>query len=211
MEQRTLTVSGEATLSYKPDTILLSIQIQKKDMDYQALLEETNSITNQLKQAVLDSNLEKESLKTETYQIRTTTRQEKDNKGNYHNVFDGYLAELIYHIRFPFENKLLSNVLSNLSPFQSNLTIDYESSKRKEYQDKVLEEATKDAIHKAELIAKASGTRIKNIQSIQYQNNNDIVECYSSPRARVLSMTSIDITPEEKTLKDTIQITFEIE
>lgn len=211
MEQKTLTVLGKGEASCKADTILLSIHIQKKNTDYNSLMDETSKVTQELKKGVSISGLDNESLKTENYKIQTMTRQEKDNKNNYHTVFDGYQSDLVCHIRFPFENKLLSKVLSNLQSFQSNLSIKYESSQRKECQDKALEEATKDAIHKAELIAKTSNLRIKGILSIQYQNNMDMTDCCSINQPRALSMTSIDITPEEKTIQDTIQITFEIE
>ncbi len=215
MEKKTLTVTGEATLSFTPDTIAVLLTYRKTSLTYEEASQNVSNITVQIKEEAVEAGLEESAVKTTEYRIRPIYRSEKDSYGNYHDAFKGYEGKASFEICFPFSNEVLSKVVRSITRSGLEINFQYRISNIEECRDKVIEEATKGAIRKAKLIAGASQVKLGSITNINYsygvvrfEEEND----YSILQSKCCleSASTIDINPADQTLNDRVTITWEI-
>ena len=87
---RTITVKGIGKVSAKPDYVALSMTLESRNKDYDKAVELASQYIEELTQALVAVGYAKEALKTTNFNVHISYNNEKDERGNWKNVFDAY-------------------------------------------------------------------------------------------------------------------------
>lgn len=218
--QRTIKVTGKANLNVSPNQTTIRLELKNVYEEYEITLLKSNEETKDIKEIITSFGIERNNIKTKRFNIETEYTSYKDTYGDYQKKFVGYKYNHIIEFSFDNDNKLLGNILSELSHKSSvnDIRVYYTIKDKEEAKNKLLKQAVKDAINKAEIIADASNVNLGNIVTVDYSFRE--FDYRTSPFGReyecneMLSPTSeefdMDITPEDIELKDDVTVVFEI-
>ena len=215
---RTIRVTGKGQIKVKPDMTRLYITLEGINKEYAETLEQSSVDTAELRKIMGKFGFEKADLKTIRFDVDPEySWYERKNKQV--RKLDGY--KFIHRLKVEFEsdNKRLGKIVYALahSPVNPEFSISYTVKDPEKSKNKLLGEAVKDAMAKAEVLAEASGVTLKDIQNIDYswgtidlevRPANDrflALECYSSKRSY-----DLDIEPDDISVSDTVTVVWEI-
>ena len=187
---RTITVKGVGNVSAKVDYVKLTLTIHGKDKEYNAAMEEAASQINCLECAVEQIGFKKGDLKTLNFDVRTEQKDIRDEDGNFHRVFIGYVCDYTLELSFDFESEQLAAILSAV--------------------------AAANAREKAEILCRASRTELGDLLSIDYnwgelrvesrtRYGYDTLECITAKRSSMPALR-----PDDIDLRDTAVFVWEI-
>ena len=140
-----------------------------------------------------------------------------DGKGNYTSVFMGYKCRHELKIEFDFDTKRLAKALSEISKCiaKPEISIDFTVKDSSAVSGELLKAAVKNAREKAEILCAASGAKLGELLSIDY--NWGELHLYSETdydvEGKCLMMGAaddMDIEPEEIKARDTATFEWEI-
>ena len=150
-----ITVVGVGKKQYPINKIKVNMTVLIKDQDYQTMLKREQETVAYLKDAF------KSDLKTITYQVNQH-REYNENEV----VWTGY--QFRHKLRLTIDNDLnrLGEVLETItqSPTPVEFSLSYFNDEVDE--DELRELAVKDAMHKAQVMAKAAGVELQKIKSL---------------------------------------------
>lgn len=101
---RTITVTGVGSISAKPDYIMLSLNIDSTDKEYDKALQKANERIHLLQNVAQQNNFDEGSLKTTSFRVTTEYENVKDRSGNYRREFVGYCCS--YRLKLAFDYAL---------------------------------------------------------------------------------------------------------
>jgi uncharacterized protein YggE len=211
---RTITVRGSGTARAAPDTIELNVTISKMDADYGKAMVQASQVVTKLEVLVKSVGLNPTDLKTINFNVSTRTTSYQDRiSQEWRDKFLGYEVTNKMRLRFDFDTDRLNDILSKLSNLEDvtpNLSIRFTVKDSASLKDQVLISATKSARHRAELLSKAAGVALGDLQEISYSWGN--VDFYSETEyePRMLKANMImDVSPMSFTAED-IEISDEV-
>jgi len=214
---KTITIKEAARESVKPDLIIVSINLESVDIEYQNVLLDDSKKIDILNSSLKEIGFNKESLKTTDFNI--TTKYENINiKGSYEKVFKGYVCRHHLLLEFSFDTKLLGLVLSALSSSLSNpeIFINFSVKNQEKYKNMLLTKLAQNALEKAKVLCKASGVSLGELVTVDYSINdlNMMSNTNYQLQGRSAGVTSsyktINIVPEEISISDTATFVWEI-
>ena len=216
---KTITVKGVGKVSEKPDYIEISLKLNSVDKDYGKTIEHISEKIDKLNKSLEEIGFEKGSLKTTNFNVKTRYDSVKTKTGDYESVFKGYECRHSLKLSFDFDTKRLAKVLSAMTACVANpeFSISFTVKDQTKISKELLISASKNAKEKAEILCEASGTKLGELISIDYNwgdlntySNTD----YSLSRmcnANVMAdYASIDIEPEDMKIDDTATFVWEI-
>ena len=216
---KTITVKGVGKVSEKPDYIEISLKLNSVDKDYGKTIEHISEKIDKLNKSLEEISFEKGSLKTTNFNVKTRYDSVKTKTGDYESVFKGYECRHSLKLSFDFDTKRLAKVLSAMTACVANpeFSISFTVKDQTKISKELLISASKNAKEKAEILCEASGTKLGELISIDYNwgdlntySNTD----YSISRmcnANVMAdYASIDIEPEDMKIDDTATFVWEI-
>ena len=170
MTERTIRLTGVGNVSIKPEITIVTLNFNKLFQTYDKALEASAADTLTVKSALECAGIKRNTLKTTYFDIDTKYRSEKDEKGNYKSIFEGYKYSQTLRFEFNIDNKLLGRVLYELSKIDIGMTFNlrYGVKDVENAKNLLLESAVKDAMKKANIMAKASGCELGEVLSITY-------------------------------------------
>ena len=185
---RTITVTGVGSISAKPDYIMLSLNIDSTDKEYDKALQKANERIHLLRKVAQQNNFDEGSLKTTSFRVTTEYENVKDRSGNYRREFVGYCCSYRLKLAFDFDNLRLLKVLSSISASDAKpeLSIAFTVKDPSKVHEALLENAALNAKNKAEVLCRSSGVKLGELLSI---NCN-----WDEPN--VISRTRYEITDE---------------
>ena len=86
---RTITVKGVGSISAKPDYIMLSLNIDSTDKEYEKALQKATERIHLLQKMAQQNNFDDGSLKTTSFRVTTEYENVKERSGNYRREFAG--------------------------------------------------------------------------------------------------------------------------
>ena len=214
MDNRVLKVKGVGKSYASPDRIKINIDLRSSDLSYEKALELSNKDLEGIRKSLKEEGFEKKDIKTNAFNV--DTKYENETTGfNSKRKFAGY--EIVHSLNIEFDNdgEKLSKVLNALARSKSNpeFSILYKLKDATEFKEEVLKDAISDSKRKALLIAQASGVKLGEVLSINY--NSDEGELFNSPlslqRNMSLMSESLSIVAEDLELTDWVDITWKIE
>lgn len=215
---RNITIRGTGKISVSPDLTVVTLNLKDVDKDYEKAMEKAASKMEDLRGALAKIGFSKEDLKTTNFNVNTEYESRRNQDGSYSQVFKGFACYHSLKIEFDFDTKKLANVLSSIasSVAEPELNVSFTVKDKDAVSDMLLKSATENAKRKAEILTSSSDVKLGRIISIVYDwGNRDLV----SPtryaldnRAMKLSAApnSIDISPDDITVTDTVTFIWEI-
>lgn len=214
---RTITVKGIGAVSVKPDLIVLRLSMETAEYEYDAAMKAAAEKIDFLNKALEAAGFEKKSAKTADFRVRADYDRLNDGKGSYTSVFMGYKCRHELKIEFDFDTKRLAKALSEISECiaKPEISIDFTVKDSSAVSGELLKAAAKNAREKAEILCAASGAKLGELLSIDY--NWGELHLYSATdydvegKCMMLSAADdMDIEPEEIKARDTATFEWEI-
>lgn len=214
---RTITVKGIGAVSVKPDLIVLRLSMETAEYEYDAAMKAAAEKIDFLNKALEAAGFEKKSAKTADFRVRADYDRLNDGKGNYTSVFMGYKCRHELKIEFDFDTKRLAKALSEISKCiaKPEISIDFTVKDFSAVSGELLKAAVKNAREKAEILCAASGAKLGELLSIDY--NWGELHLYSATDYDVEgkcmmpgAADDMDIEPEEIKARDTATFAWEI-
>lgn len=214
---RTITVKGIGAVSVKPDLIVLRLSMETAEYEYDAAMKAAAEKIDFLNKALEAAGFEKKSAKTADFRVRADYDRLNDGKGNYTSVFMGYKCRHELKIEFDFDTKRLAKALSEISKCiaKPEISIDFTVKDSSAVSGELLKAAVKNAREKAEILCAASGAKLGELLSIDY--NWGELHLYSETdydvegKCMMLGAADdMDIEPEEIKARDTATFAWEI-
>ena len=214
---RTITVKGIGAVSVKPDLIVLRLSMETAEYEYDEAMKAAAEKIDFLNKALEAAGFEKKSAKTADFRVHADYDRLNDGKGNYTSVFLGYKCRHELKIEFDFDTKRLAKALSEISKCiaKPEISIDFTVKDSSAVGGELLKAAVKNAREKAEILCAASGAKLSELLSIDY--NWGELHLYSATDYDVEgkcmmfgAADDMDIEPEEIKARDTATFAWEI-
>lgn len=186
-----LQINETSKKKVKPDLITIHITINKYNINYSSLIEESTSIFNLLKEELFKIKIKKNSIKSENISIRP-----KFESNNGYDIdkskIKGYELNHQVNVSIKNDNKLLFdifNILTNLNI--SSFYISYSLKDDSKYKNDCLNDVINQCKKKAIDIANNMNMKVEDIISLDVLDNFVSYLNVDSSQARVL-MCSLD-------------------
>lgn len=215
---RTIRVTGKGKISVKPDTIRINIKAEETYKEYSLSVKKSTEQTKLLREAMSKAGLDPHNLKTTHFSIDTDYESYRDENGDYQSRFAGYKYTHNLYIQFSNNNEQLGKVLYQLANNAANVefSIRYIVKDVDAVKNELLDKAVEDSKVKAEVLAKATGVYLGEIETVDYSWGE--LEVYSEPfDGMILSnqMESkeaykLEIEADDIDIQDTVTIVWKI-
>ncbi|MGI5853361.1 MAG: SIMPL domain-containing protein [Bacillota bacterium] len=163
-EPREIHVSGEGIVSVKPDMAYLSLGVETKGSTAKEAQQSNNKISSKLIEALKNMGIAEADIATQHLQLYPETRY--DSKTN-ESVLIGYRSSHILRVTVRDIDQT-GAVIDALTNVGGNVVqnISFGISDDTSARDQAIEKAVKDATHKAEILARASGVKLSGVMLI---------------------------------------------
>ena len=217
---RTISVKGIGSVKAAPDYVVINMELESRSQDYEAALELASGKIGLLGAALESIGFDRKALKTTNFDVSTDYERAMDKNGNYKSVFKGYICSHSLKVEFDFDTKLLARVLCAVSEcsVHPELSICFTVKDPSAVKKELLVSAAKNATEKAQILCEASGTKLGELISIDYNwselsiisHTNYALEekCMAMPMGSALA--NIDIEPDDIDLRDTVSFVWAI-
>lgn len=223
---RTITVTGNGSLTLKPDTIRLLLHLEDTKETYGEAIALSAEQTEELYSLLEPLGICREDLKTLSFRVDTHYELKQDVEKLWKQELAGYRFSHSLKLDLPNADENLGKIINaitdcSFSPrvqFQ-HIVKDTESAK-----NHLIEKAVADARRKAEILARSAGVILGEILLINYSWDDfnflspPTYDVYphtldaACPNASVpLANNSVNIAPEDIKLSDTVNIAWKIQ
>lgn len=217
--ERTINVRGVGSLRRKPDYVVLALELEAKDEEYGRAVDRSSEQIGELTAALERAGFPGEELKTSSYQVRTDYRSEQDEKGNYRQVFDGYVCHTGLRLAFDFSPSALNRALSAVgeTTVRPEVNISFTLRDPGEANSELLRAACQNAREKAEVLCQAAGVRLGRLLRVEYDWSEPSVRSRSSFDGAVAGIGLMknvfrpEMAPEDVELRDSAGFVWEID
>ena len=216
---RSITIKGIGKLSLKPDQTVVSLMLKTVHADYDKAMDKAAKHLEQLRSAIAEIDFTKDDLKTTSFDVGTEYENERDEKGNYKQIFVGYRVTHGLKLELDFDSQRLSKVLGAIAVCiaEPELNVQFTVKDKEAVDAALLESACVNAKAKAEILTKASGVTLGELVSIDY--NWGELHLYSPTRYEMdppcmarasAAPTAMDIEPDDIDVSDSVTFVWEI-
>ena len=216
---KTITVKGTGRVSAAVDTVELSLHVSEKHKDYEKALNGASAKVDALEQALEQAGFPAEDFHAAGFHVHTEYEGVRDRNGEYRNVFAGYVCSYDQKLRFDFDTQLLSKALNAVaeSKAQPELNVTFTVGQPDRLQRELLENAAAHARSRAEILCKASGVRLGELQKIEYDfghldlRSDTVMDMGGAPMvATAKRSVAVNFRPEDINLQDSAVFVWEI-
>ena len=216
---RTIAVKGVGSLRVKPDYVVIGLELEAKNEVYERAMSLSSEQIEELTQALIKAGFAKEELKTTSFHIRADYRSEQNDKGNYVQVFDGYVCRSGMKLAFDLDMKLLGETLSAIGSLsvQPELNVSFTVKEPEAVNSRLLKAAADNARGKAEILCAASGVTLGQLQRIEYNWSEPAAYSRTAVSADRMAMPMMknafraERAPEEIELSDSAAFIWELD
>lgn len=212
VNQQTLTVKGYATVSLPPDTIDVTLKLTTRAKTYEQTLSEMNDQIQELATCLATVGFVKTEIKTKRMEASLDREQVKNEAGDYVWVVIGYVAECVQILSFDLEISRVSQVVTALKrcPAHPEFSLMYRLKDQGQLHTLLLEEAMKQAMAAAHILAQSAKVSLGRLLSIDYQGSPLNVGEYGRLLAAHDVSEKMEIYPEDIEASDEVTVVFEI-
>lgn len=213
---KTINVKGQASLSFKPDLIILLFRFSSIAKDYAQSVQINDSKVNKMLAQLEPLAFKKDDFKTTLYQVNTHYESYQDENNQYKSRFAGYLSNHHLKLSFDLDMKRLAEVITAISQSESTPEFDIKFSIKdnRAVNDALLKAASDNAHRIANTLAKTNKLQLGNLIRIDYSwidvelhaKTDVLIHANEMPRARVLS----EFVPEDIEVSDSLLFVWEL-
>jgi len=216
---RTITIKGVGSMSVAPDIIVLDMNLETVETDYEICIQRATELLDSLRSAVVSAGHDGKELKTTSFNVNTKYDGHMKN-GEWKKKFIGYACAHGLRLEFESDMKILSATIRAITKCDVKPVINITFSVKDQYavSEQLLQKAIEDATAKACVLTESTGVALGTILRIDYNwgelhvsSDTDIeygstLDCVSE----ALFMPT-DIEPEDIKVKDTVTVIWAIE
>lgn len=218
MLDRIIKVTGKGGLSVKPDQIRLKLDLSGGRTSYEDTVRMSSEQVEALKELFEKLGFARSDLKTTHFDIDTWYESYQTKDQEWKKKFAGYKFTHNLKVEFDADNELLGKVLYALSKSQvrPEFRIEYTVKDIEASKNELLARAVADSRAKAEVLTKAAGVKLGEIQTIDYSWGE--IDFSVSPMDKMMLAESapsygsynMDIEPDYIDVTDTVTVVWEI-
>ncbi len=208
MQRRIIRVRGKATVSAKPDWVVISLEVGSSHRDFGRCTGELAHLTETLRQDMERVGVNRDQLKTGQLSVSTSF-----DYRNQERVFVGYEARHSLALELGLQAETLNRVLKMLgqTKSRSKFTVRFTVKDPEPVRDRALEEAVTKAREKARLLAEASGVSLGELLEIDLSWSDIYIHSPSEMTVHSHAMTpDYDITPEDIDFEESVNLVWQI-
>lgn len=214
---KTVTVKGSGKASARPDTVVISMELESRNREYDAAMNAASTNIAELTGSLVSAGFAKEDIKTVNFNVNTEHKSVQDRNGNYRREFSGYLVAHDLRLEFGLDTARLSKALSAIGGCGAHPSIStaFTVKDPTALNSELLRSAAESARSRAEVLCAASGMKLGQLVTIDYSWGE--LNVYSNTRYAMAeeclalgSAADIDIEPEDISVSDTVTFVWEM-
>lgn len=209
---KTLRVTGETSISVKPDLIIFLLRASKLCKEYEEAVRKSTELTVKIKDLVEDCGFNREKLKTDSLSVEPEYEYEEKKDGSRKKILVGYRYKHDSFIEFNNDNEVLGKLIYEVSKSELDVEfyVKYDLKDKAKYKEEALVKAVEQAKRKADIIANTSRVKLLDIRSIDYSFDKIGIDMVYDSMSMARSY-DIDIDAEDIEISEDIEITWNIE
>ena len=215
---RQLAVKGIGNASTAPDLIVLNMNLEASDMDYEKTMRRGSEMLDALRAAIVSAGHDGKELKTTSFNINTKYETYREN-GGHKQCFAGYACYHRLKLEFDLDMAMLSATHGAIAGCEAspNFNIKFSIKDTNAVSEQLLESAVENAKWKAMVLARAAGVKLGAIERIDYnwhelhlysQTDYQLCDAMVCEAAAPMAM---EIEPEDINVSDTAMVVWAIE
>ena len=215
MSSREITVKGVGKTTVKPDLIILNMNLEVSEPEYEATMRRSTEDLDLLRAAIVSAGHDGKDLKTVSFNINTKYESYRD-EDEWKQRFVGYTCSHALKLAFDLNIPILGTTLNAIAGCEANpdYNIKFTIKDPSAVSATLLENAIENATGKAAILAKSADVKLGAIQRIDY-NWSDI-HLHSETKMCMDMMEAhtpmaIDIEPEDINVNDSVTVVWAIE
>ena len=214
MDEKVITVVGKGGIHIIPDVTRVELRLESLHKTYEEAYEQSTRDTHKMSAIMEDVKLDVKLPKTIRFDIDKKTVNKYDKYNHYiGEEFVGYMVTHVFLIDLGMNNVLLNKIVKKIGQLlpHAEIKIGHTVRDARPAQLKMLHRAVKDAKEKAEIMAEAAGCKLGMCKSINYGINElhiytEARNIHSADEACYCSEESLDITPNDLSVSDTVEV-----
>ena len=213
---KTIRVTGTARTALRPDVTVVTMTLQGTEPEYSKALNRASREAETLRGVLERLSFQREELKTLSFHVNAEYEGYEES-GVWKQRFTGYRFEHMLKVSFDSENERLGEVLTALadSAVSPTLQLSYAVKDPESVKKTLLTEAVTDAREKAQILAEASGTKLKELQSVDYSSGEvrfdvcptHMLDAAMSAKGRI----EMNLEPDDLKIIDYVTCVWEME
>ena len=170
---RTITVKGKAEIRIIPDLTSVLINIREKESDYKKAFAKLQNKTQEIVQCANSAGVGTDNVKITNFIAQSIKKSERDRRGNFVEVDDGYACSQLVTIEFSTDADLLKNLINNISAKieKPSITLRFSIADKSKFEAELIEKVCEDARSKADIFCRTSNAAIGRLITVDYQHN----------------------------------------
>ena len=180
--EQTISVSGSATASSNPDTLVIVLGVESEAKTANESLSQNSNSLNSVISSLTNSGLSEDDIQTSNFSIYPMYDSIKDFNGNWQQVLTGYRVSNILSIqtdKIDSAGDIIDAAVSSGANRVDNVSFQLSDEKLQKISDGLIADAINDATQKAEKALVPLKQKIVGVKSVVIHDN--VVPYYDSP------------------------------
>ena len=180
--EQTISVSGSATASSNPDTLVIVLGVESEAKTANESLSQNSNSLNSVISSLTNSGLSEDDIQTSNFSIYPMYDSIKDFNGNWQQVLTGYRVSNILSIqtdKIDSAGDIIDAAVSSGANRVDNVSFQLSDDKLQKISDNLIADAINDATQKAEKALVPLKQKIVGVKSVVIHDN--VVPYYDSP------------------------------
>ena len=180
--EQTISVSGSATASSNPDTLVIVLGVESEAKTANESLSQNSNSLNSVISSLTNSGLSEDDIQTSNFSIYPIYDSIKDFNGNWQQVLTGYRVSNILSIqtdKIDSAGDIIDAAVSSGANRVDNVSFQLSDEKSQKISDDLIADAINDATQKAEKALVPLKQKIVGVKSVVIHDN--VVPYYDSP------------------------------
>jgi len=216
--EQTISVTGSATTSSEPDTLIVVLGVESESKTANESLSKNSDSLNSVISSLTNSGISEVDIQTSNFRIYPLYDSIKDSNGNYQQILIGYRVSNILSIqteKIDSAGSIIDTAVSSGANRVDNVSFQLSDDKSQKISDNLITDAIMDATQKAEKALVPLKQKIVGVKSVIIHNN--VMPYYDNPMrasfdgmAMESSMKSAPIMSGDEEITTTVSVVFYI-
>ena len=180
--EQIISVTGSATASSEPDTLIVVLGVESEAMTANESLSKNSNSLNSVISSLTSSGISKDDIQTSNFRIYPLYDSIKDSNGNYQQILTGYRVSNILSIqteKIDSAGNIIDTAVSSGANRVDNVSFQLSDGKLQKISDDLISNAITDATQKAEKALVPLKQKIVGVKSVIIHDN--LMPYYDSP------------------------------
>ena len=180
--EQTISVSGTATASSNPDTLIIVLGVESVAKTANESLSENSNSLNSVISSLSDSGISKDDIQTSNFSIYPLYDNIEDSNGNWKQIVNGYRVSNILSIqteKIDSAGDIIDVAVSSGANRVDDISFQLSDNKLEKISDDLIADAINDATQKAEKALVPLKQKIVGVKSVVIHDN--VIPYYDSP------------------------------